>query len=214
MAKTALLFGSTGLIGSLLLEELLKDPGYDSVKIFVRQHLSLKHPKLRQIIIDFHDLNVVKAELSGDVLFSCLGTTIKTTPSKEVRRFVDYEIPVQLAAICEEQKIETFMVVSSVGASAASSNFYLRTKGEMEADVSRIHIPRIVLMQPSFILGSRAESRGGERIFGLLFRGIAPLMFGSIRKYRPISGLQIARAMVSAVNNKPGISILHYDEMK
>ena len=214
MAKTALLFGSTGLIGSLLLEELLKEPGYDFVKIFVRQHLSLKHPKLKQIIINFHDLNAVKAELSGDVLFSCLGTTIKSTPSKEVRRFVDYEIPVQLAAICEEQKIETFMVVSSVGASAASSNFYLRTKGEMEVAVSRIHIPRIVLMQPSFITGSRAERRGGERIFGLLFKAIAPLMFGSLRKYRPISGLQIARAMIAAVKNEQGISILRYDEMK
>ncbi len=214
MTKTALLFGSTGMIGSYLLEELLRNPEYDSVKIFVRKSLSLQHTKLKQIITDFHSLDRISSEMNGDVIFSCLGTTVKNTPSKEGRRFIDYEIPVQLAAIAHTNKIPCMMVVSSVGASADSSNFYLRIKGEMEAAVSKSGVSQIVFMQPSFLLGSRNEVRAGEGLWTFISRIFSPLMFGRMRKYKPIHGLDVARTMIRLEGKLNGVSVVQFDEIK
>jgi uncharacterized protein YbjT (DUF2867 family) len=212
--KTALLFGGTGMTGSCLLQVLLNDAEYGVVKVFVRKPLTLQHAKLKQIITDFHSLEAVKEEIRGDVLFCCLGTTIRQTPSQEGRRFVEYEIPVQLAALAEANGIESFVLVSSVGANPKASNFYLRTKGEMEQAVSKFKINQIVLMQPGFLVGNRTEYRPAEKILSSMMKGISLFFVGSLSKYRPITGLEVAQAMCSIAGTSQGIRIVHYAEMK
>jgi uncharacterized protein YbjT (DUF2867 family) len=214
MSKTALLFGSTGMIGSYLLEELLNSAEYSLVKVFVRKPLSMKHAKLKQIITDFHSLDQVAPEIKGDVLFSCLGTTMKNTPSKEGRRFIDFEIPVQLATLAHANQVPVFMIISSVGASDKASNFYLRTKGEMETAVSKSGVDQIVLVQPSFLLGNRNEVRSGEGLLTFVFRIIGPAFIGGWRKFRPIHGLDVARAMLAFVGKSKGVSVMQYNEIK
>ena len=213
MSKTALIFGATGMIGTYLLEELLNDPDYDTVKAFVRKPLTLQHPRLKQIITDFHSLEVLQSEITGDALFCCLGTTIRNTPSKEGRRFVDKEIPSQLAAIAAGNKIPSFLVVSSIGASAAASNFYLHTKGEMEEEVSKKQISQIVFMHPSFLMGDRKEFRAAEGFFNVLMRLISPLMAGSLNKYKPVHGRKVAQTMIALAGKTTGISKVEYAEI-
>ena len=51
----ATLIGSTGLIGSYLLKELLDDPSFEVIKILIRRPLDFSHPKLEKKIVDFND---------------------------------------------------------------------------------------------------------------------------------------------------------------
>ncbi len=214
MSKTALVFGATGMIGSYLLDELLKNAEYSTVKAFVRKPLSLQHPKLKQIITDFHSLNDIQSEISGDVLFCCLGTTIKNTPSQEGRRFVDKEVPVQLAALAAANQVPSFFIVSSAGASAKASNFYIRVKGEMEEAVSRFNMKQIVFMRPSFLLGDRKEYRAIEGVMSIVTRLFAPLMIGSLQKYRPVHGRVVARAMIALTGKSRGTSVVEFNAIR
>ncbi len=214
MPKTALLFGSTGMIGGYLLRELLDDPNYDMVCAFVRRPMTLQHPKLQTVITDFDALDAVRDRIKGDVLFCCLGTTTKNTPSKEGRRKVDYEIPVHLSVLAQANQVACMMVVSAVGASAGSSNFYLRNKGEMEEAVGKRKVEQIVFLRPSFLLGDRQEFRAGEGVFGTIFRWLSPLLVGGWSKYRSIHGLTVARAMKIVAGQTKGISVIHYNEIK
>jgi uncharacterized protein YbjT (DUF2867 family) len=213
MPKTALLFGATGMIGTCLLDELLNDAGTETVKVFLRKSLIRQHPKLKQILTDFHTLEAIQAELKGDALYCCLGTTTKQTPSKEGRRFVDYEIPVQLAQMAETNGLPSFLIVSSIGASAQSGNFYLRNKGEMEEKIAACHIPQVVFMQPSFLMGERKEHRAGEGLATGFMRLVSPLLSGSWRKYKPVQGRLVAAAMLALTGKAKGVTKSTYDDI-
>jgi uncharacterized protein YbjT (DUF2867 family) len=213
MSKIALVFGATGMIGTYLLEELLKDTNYETVKAFVRKPLTIQHLRLKQIITDFHSLEAIKSELKGDALFCCLGTTIRNTPSKEGRRFVEKEIPAQLAAIAADNKIPSYIIVSSIGASATASNFYLHTKGEMEEGVAQNKIRQIVFMHPSFLMGDRKEFRAAEGFFSVIMRLVSPLMGGSMKKYRPVQGRTVAQAMIAVAGTTAGTSFLEHGDI-
>ena len=53
--KTALVFGSSGLIGGHLLNQLIKDNNYDKIKIFVRSEPEINDPKVKIIKTDFNN---------------------------------------------------------------------------------------------------------------------------------------------------------------
>jgi uncharacterized protein YbjT (DUF2867 family) len=202
------------MIGHYLLQELLADPGYSEVKAFVRKPLSLEHPKLKCIITDFDKLETVRGVFQGDVVFCCLGTTTRNTPSREGRRKVDRDIPVELGKMAEAQGIPCFRIVSSVGASALGTNFYLRNKGEMEAALDKTTIRQVVCIRPSFLMGDRTELRAGEGLFTSLFRLFSPLLIGGLSKYRPIHGLTVARALKNFPSETTGRFVLHYKEIQ
>ncbi|MFP4472045.1 MAG: NAD(P)H-binding protein, partial [Bacteroidales bacterium] len=143
MKRKALIFGATGLTGSFLVEQLCDSEVYEEVVSFSRRRISFEHPKLRELISDLKNPEEIKTEITGDDLFCCLGTTIKKAGNKKNFRHVDHDLPVALSKIAEQNKIKRFLVISSIGANSKSSNFYLRTKGEMEDAVLDASIPQI-----------------------------------------------------------------------
>ena len=139
MNQTATVFGATGLVGKELIFELLESIHYTKVKAVVRNTLPLAHPKLEQIVIkDFNNLKDLASHLTSDVFFCCIGTTIKKAGSQEAFKKVDLDLPVKIATIAESIHVPNLIIVSSIGANAHSSNFYLRTKGEMEQKVQDV----------------------------------------------------------------------------
>ena len=54
--KTALIFGSSGLIGNHLLELILKDNNYNKIKLFVRSNLTDVNSKIEIIKTDFNNI--------------------------------------------------------------------------------------------------------------------------------------------------------------
>jgi uncharacterized protein YbjT (DUF2867 family) len=191
--KTALVAGSTGLIGKQLLQLLLDSDRYDKVKALTRSDLNISHPKLSQIKPDFRRLIDFKHELSANDIFCCLGTTMAKVKSKEKFYEVDFTFPSELAKAGSEQGAQQFLLVSALGADHHSSIFYNRVKGELEEAISRIHFDAIHIFRPSLLLGPREEHRSGEeaaKIFYKIFGFVIP------GKYKAIDSAKVAQAML------------------
>ncbi len=202
MKKTAIILGATGLTGSYLLDLLLNSDNYEKVKIFTRRVTGKSHPKLEEIVCDVLNLEEQADKFTADEVFCCIGTTKAKTPDKQLYYAIDYGIPVSSAKLAEQNNIPTFSVISAIGANAKSSVFYSRTKGEMERDVLKCNIPNILVYRPSIIYGNRKEKRFAEKIGAFLFKGLQFLMIGKLKKYRVISGEDLAKALFLGVDNK------------
>lgn len=207
MGKTAIVIGASGLIGNNLLQLLLNDPDFFKVKIFVRKALSINNEKLEQHIIDFNSIANYKELITGDVLFCCLGTTIKTAGSKEAFLKVDYTYPEQFAEIAAKNGVEHYLLISSIGADKNSSNFYLKVKGDIEHFLRQQHFKTLTILRPSLLLGDRNEFRLGE-LFAKFFMNLFPFVFiRKLKPYKPIEASTVAKAMLvlsKQISNKTG----------
>jgi nucleoside-diphosphate-sugar epimerase len=199
--KTAIIFGSTGLVGNHLLNLLINDNYYSSIKIFVRGNVNIKNPKLEIINIDFKALDNYFDKIKGDDCFFCIGTTKKDTPDKNEYRRVEYEIPVKIASIAKKNNINLFMYISSLGSNINTKNLYLKNKGETEEILKGLNFPRLSIIRPSLILGPRNKFRLGEFILQKLFKNLSFLFQGSLKKYRAIDAKDIAKAMINISKN-------------
>lgn len=195
MPGTAIVIGATGLVGALLVQDLLANSGYEKVKALVRKPLPFRDGKLEQIVVDFTDEAALQSVLHGNALFCCIGTTIKKAGSQDAFTAVDYAIPVRCGTIARKNGITQFHLVSSIGAQASSKNFYLRTKGRAEAALRALEFPAIFIYQPSFLVGSRKEMRFGEQVALWVMPVFGFLLRGRWSKYRPVKAEDVARKM-------------------
>jgi len=212
--KTALLFGGTGLVGRELMKRLFEDWHYNELKVFVRKKMLIKHLHVDVIQIDFDSMNESAAMINGDDCFCALGTTMKKAGSQEAFRKVDYEYVMNIARIAKQNGVKKFLVVSSIGADPASSNFYLKTKGEMEMALRQLSFEELIIVRPSILMGKRTEFRLGERIGILFARILSPFMIGPIKRYRPIKAKTVARAMIKLANSSAGKIIYESNELR
>ena len=211
---TATLIGATGLIGNYLLEELLGDNYYDTVRILIRRPIELTHPKLEKKLVDFNDSDSLLVALSNsDVVFCAIGTTQKKVKGDNAAyRKVDYDITVNAARFCKMTGCGKFILVSSVGANSKSNNFYLKLKGEVEDAVKDVGLKSVYIMRPSVLLGDRKEFRLGEKISKRL---MSTFSFIIPSKYKPVHGRDVAKAMVAAAKkSEEGFFIWEYSEIK
>ncbi len=123
MKKTAIILGATGLTGSLLLEKLINDSRYDTIKIFARKSVNNSSPKVKEFIANIINLDDLKPDFTGDEVYCCIGTTTKKTPDKNLYRDIDYGIPTKSAQLCKENNISTLVVISALGADPQSTIF-------------------------------------------------------------------------------------------
>lgn len=215
MNKTAIVIGATGLTGTHLVAALLHDPAFSKVKVLVRQPWAHARPKLESIIVDFDDEESLAAALHGDILFCCIGTTIKKAGSQENFRAVDYNIPVKCARIAKEQGVSQFLLMSSINANPNSRNFYLRTKGQTEKAIEQVGFRSVNIFRPSVLIGPRKEFRLGEWIGRYLFLLFYFLLQGRWKKYRGIKAATVANAMmIAAKENDEGVSIYESDAIQ
>ncbi len=207
--KTALLVGATGLIGNHCLHFLLEDERYSSVVALVRKKIPLEHSKLKQHVVNFEKLNESASLLKADDVFCCLGTTIKQAGSQAAFKKVDYEYPVEVAQLAQQQGAKQFLIVTAIGANKSSLVFYNRVKGEVEESVKKIPFQAIHIFQPSLLLGERTEKRAGEKAGTFLYNLTAPLFLGPLKKYKAIEGCAVAGAMVTCANKKSKGVFIH-----
>jgi uncharacterized protein YbjT (DUF2867 family) len=218
MGQTVSLIGSSGLVGSQILDLLLKDDRYSSVNLLVRKEPELKNPKIRVVMMDFADEKAYAEAIRGsEAVFCAVGTTNKKVKGdKDEYRKVDFDIPVFAARAAAACGCYSFGMVSAIGANPDNNaNFYLKLKGVTEEAVAKEHVPQVLLLRPSMLLGDRRENRIGESIGKGLATVISPLLFGSAKKYKAISAHDVAAAMLAATQQLPkGIHVLEYSEMK
>ncbi len=199
--KTALIAGASGLIGSHVLQLLADDNDFSRVKLITRKPLAINREKVSEIVVDFDELNQFSQRLTADVVFCCLGTTIKTAGSQENFRKVDYTYCLELAKAAKAQGAKQFMLVSSLGADAHSGNFYLRTKGDIENAIAALNFDSFCILRPSMLLGDRKETRIGESIGKVFMQATGFLFAGPLKKYKAIEAQTVARCMVQLAKN-------------
>lgn len=204
--RNALIAGASGLVGGHCLKLLLESDRYSQVISVGRRELPLIHPKLDQQIINFDKMESFASELVADDIYCCLGTTIKKAGSKDAFYKVDYTYVAELARITAAKGATQFLVVSAMGADAGSLIFYNKVKGEMEQFVTQQDFEAVHIFQPSLLLGEREEERTGEEIATKIMKPLSSLMIGPLKKYRPIKGETVAKAMIYAASlNSKGI---------
>lgn len=191
----ALIIGATGATGKDLVQVLLQDPDYTAVVIFVRRSGGIIHPKLTEIITDFDKPEAVSTHIKGDVLFCCLGTTLKAAGSKEKQLHIDYEIPLQFAEIARRNGITKVVLLSAYGASATSNVFYSKLKGRLEEGINALAFDQYIIFRPGLLLRKDTD-RFGERIMASLLKLVNTL--GLFKKFRAMPTLILAKKMAKA----------------
>jgi len=182
MGRVANLIGASGLVGHQLLLQLLENSEFEKVRIFVRRETGIVHSKLEERIIDFDRIESWAPLVLGDVLFSSLGTTIKTAKTKENQYRVDYTYQYEFAKAASENGVPVYILVSSMGANSKSSVFYSRIKGELEEAAATFNFRKTIVFRPSILDGDRQEKRVGEKVGLVISRFLTRFI---LKKYRP-----------------------------
>jgi uncharacterized protein YbjT (DUF2867 family) len=194
----AILIGATGLVGSHILQLLLKSDDYAEVLVFHRRSTGIEHPKLTEHIIDFDDIESWKGQVKGDHLFSALGTTNNKAGSKEAQYKIDFTYQHEVAKLASTNNVSGYALVSSLGADPKSSSFYPRIKGKLDEAVQKLDFKNLLILRPSFLEGDRDEFRLGERI-GIPLAKVFCKIPG-LRKYHPIEAKDVAKAMIQGID--------------
>lgn len=209
--RKAMLAGATGLVGGLLLQDLLADPGVSEVHALSRRALGFTHPKLQVHLVDVARLPALPRV---DEVYLALGTTIKVAGSQAAFRAVDLEANLSVAQSAVRSGAHRVGLVSAAGAHARSSVFYNRVKGELEDALKALPLEALVIARPSLLLDNREglgqPPRAGERIAMPIAKWIAPLLPGP---YRPVHARAVARALVQAVPRAQGVLVLPSDAL-
>ena len=211
--KTALIFGSSGLVGGQLLNKLIQNNNYNKIKVFVRSDPQIKDVKLEIIKTDFNNLENHRDDIKGDDCFYCIGTTKQNSPDKNEYRRVELDVPKQVAQIAKSNLVNSFVFVSSGYADPNSSGDYLKFKGLVEEELKKLNFSKLGIMRPSFLIGNRKEKRVGEKIGILIFKLLSPLLLGPLKKMRPIHSETVAKAMIRAANENSEKNIFESDEI-
>ena len=210
MTQCILLAGATGLIGALVARRLAATPG-------IELHLVMRRPApdldaaVVQHVGPAEEWPKLVRGIEAAVAVSALGTTMRAAGSQPAFRAVDFDLVLAFAAAAREAGARRMIAVSSVGADARSSNFYLRVKGEAEQALGGLGFDRLDLVRPGLLRGQRGgERRIGERL-GILLSPVANLFLrGTLAKYAAIDADIVAQAMVAlCARAEPGLFIHH-----
>jgi uncharacterized protein YbjT (DUF2867 family) len=194
---TALIAGSSGLTGSVLLKELLQKTEYKEVICINRKPAGISHSKLKEVILpDFENLLSLKNKFKADHYFCCLGTTIKKAGSKAAFRKVDYDYVVKLAEMALINDCKRFILVSSIGASKQSVFFYSRVKAEVESKLREMLKDKLIIFRPSLLMGNRKEKRFSENLAMKISGFLDPLLKILCNKYRATAVELLVKAMI------------------
>ena len=211
--KTALVFGSSGLVGQQLVQQLIQNSAYQKIKLFVRKNPNIQNPKIEIINTNFDNIEILSSEIKGDDCFFCIGTTKKNSPDKTEYQRVELDLPKKIANLAKQKKIQSFIFISSGYANSKSSGEYLRYKGLVEEELISLKFDNLGILRPSFLLGNRKEKRIGEKIGIIIFQILSPLMRGPLKRMKPIHVKTVAGAMIKIAQSELNQTIFESDEI-
>ena len=211
--RTALLFGSSGLVGGHLLNQLIKDSNYSKIKLFVRRAPEISNPKVEIFKTDFNNLQNHVEDIKGNDCFFCIGTTKQNSPDKDEYKRVELIIPKEIAKIAKLNFLNSFIFISALYANPKSSGDYLRFKGLVEEELTKLNFSKLAILRPSFLMGDRKEKRAGEKIGVYFLKLLSPMLLGPLKKMKPIHSKTVANAMIVVVQNDIQQTIFESNEI-
>ena len=196
----ALVIGATGATGQEIVSQLLEDDSFDSVSIFVRKDPNITHTKLKTYVFDFSKVEEYRELIKGEVLFSCLGTTLRTAGSKEKQYLVDYTYQYEFAKIASDNGVPIYSLVSSTGANENSPIFYPKIKGKLEEAIKKLSFKTIQIFQPPTLIRQKNLMRTGEKIGIKIFGFLNSI--GILKSQKPLPVSTLAKVMVDHLKMK------------
>lgn len=209
---TAVVLGGTGLVGSFLINELLLDENCIEIKRITRRKISNTNAKIKDCIIDFNSPKDYNTHIKGDVLFSCLGTTLSQAGSKENQYQVDYNYQLQAAKSAIKNNIPKYILISSPWANIKSKNYYRKMKAELEEEIKKLSFKKIIFIKPNGLLGKRKETRLGEKFILPLFKFILKLL-PNLNTHIPIEAEKVAKSLLNSYYLKSNERILIFSRL-
>ena len=191
----AIVIGATGATGKSLLPLLEASSEVESIDCFGRRHPGFTHQKLNSHQIDFSHPDDWREKVQGDVLFACLGTTLKAAGSKEAQWAIDYEANLEFAKVARENGVNALVLISASGANSASHLFYQQMKGELEQAIIALNFPHLIIFRPPLLIRPNSD-RLGEKIAERILYGFNRI--GLMKSQRPLAVEKLAQAMLKA----------------
>jgi len=198
--KKAIVIGGTGMVGTQLIQQLINHPDYSEIVSLVRRPSGISHSKLNELVINFDEPENWKNHITGDVLFSTLGTTMAQAKSKEAQYKVDYTYQYTVAQVAAQNGVPSYVLVSSAGANAKSGIFYSGMKGKLDDAVKLLPFSVTSIIRPGQLDGDRMKKRTTEKIALSVMYALNKI--GLFNGYKPIQGWEVAKAMINAANKK------------
>ncbi len=201
-----ILIGATGLVGGIVARSVV-------ATTLVRRAPDDPDSQPEMVVAPGEQWPALIAERRPAVLISCLGTTIRQAGSQAAFRAVDHDLVLACARAAKEAGARHMIAVSSVGASAKASNFYLRTKGEVEDALRALGFDWLDLLRPGLLTGNRAgPPRLGEGIAMVAAPLTDALLHGSLRRYRSIPAEKVARAIAALTGERASGVYIHEND--
>ena len=207
----AIIIGATGATGKDLVDLLLQDSAFDAIHVFVRRPLAISDPMIQTHIVDFDQIDSWKSAIQGDVLFSCLGTTLRAAGSQEAQWKVDYDYQFNVAKAAHENGVPTLVLMSSMGANPRSSAFYMKMKGQLEEAVRLLGFSNTIIVRPPSLI-RRDSDRWGEKVGVVALKLLNKV--GLLRSMKPMSTEAVARAMLTCGLHMKGQQVVESRELR
>jgi uncharacterized protein YbjT (DUF2867 family) len=206
-----LLLGATGLVGRTALKQALAKDAISEVVAPTRRPLVPQNKLVNPVNLRLDELVPRVKSWDLDAVICALGTTKAKAGSQEAFRYVDYTLPFTFAKEAHDAGVETFALVSAIGAAANSMFFYARTKGEVERDIQQIGFRSLTICRPSIIAGERSETRIAEGAVLAISRALAPIL---PKKFHVNPAPVIAAALLDSVlTARPGCRWVFAEEL-
>ena len=202
----ALVIGATGAVGKDLVRMLCEDSSVERIDIFVHREVKATAPKMVVHVVDFDHPEGWADSLTGDVLFSAMGTTIKAAGSQKAQWKVDYTYQYEAARAARANGVKTFVLVSSVGANAKSKVFYTQMKGALDDAVQALGFEGCFILRPPSLI-RKGSDRFGEKAGVSLLKAFNAI--GLMRSFTPMPTEEVAAAMIRlAKSGRKGAAII------
>lgn len=209
------LFGASGLIGGHVLSLLQQKPSYSIIECGRKQISDPNDQSVQFYSVTPENFPIVLADVIADVVICCLGTTIKKAGSTSAFKSIDVDYVTAIGSFFKQRSTQQFHVISSLGATTETQNFYLQCKGKMESELTILNFPNLTIYRPSLLLGNRNEFRFGEKLAEILMTLLGWLMIGSLKKYRAIPAITVAKAIIYSIeHSQHPVTILESDKIE
>ena len=207
----ALVIGATGAVGKDLVQQLIEDSSMERIDIFVRREVKMPAAKVVAHVVDFDHPETWADQIKGDVLFSCMGTTIKAAGSQEAQWKVDYTYQFDAAKAAKANGVPTYVLVSSIGADVKSKLFYTKMKGALDDAVQKLGFEGCYILRPPSLV-RKGSDRFGEKAGIVALRALNAI--GLLHTWTPMPTEAVAAAMIRlAKSGRKGIEVIESQEI-
>lgn len=174
MATTAV-FGSTGAVGSKILETLIASDVFPTIKTISRRAPAADSPKLEAVVEgDSSKWGSLISPLSPkpSIVFNAVGTTRAQAGGIENQWKVDHDLCVEIAKAAKEAGVKTYIFISSAGTRSFFGSYvpYSKMKVGVEEAIKALDFDQAIILRPGAILGERAVPKNWmvEQVMGSL----------------------------------------------